>query len=337
MSTAIQQSRSSQNPREVSADDFPGHASTEDQLKFLVNYAVLAPSVHNTQPWLFRILDRTVEIYADRSRALPVTDPEDRSLVISCGSCVGLFRTTLEAFGFDVTCSIFPDLSDPDLMARIVVEPRSSDAPVNASMLRAIKTRNTIRRGFMNLPLPTPFMEYFHQGAGALPDSVCVVDDQEAETMILTQLLKTEKSNRQDIHYRRESESWMHPMRIRSRDGVPMPPEEADPILSCWSTEDQQAEATQLAVITESKDSPRAWLQTGEDLMETLLTAAGLGVNAAIMNLPPSATDVRNLIRPLTGCEGDPILLLRFGRPRRKLITPRRSPVDVMLHPGFRH
>lgn len=337
MATAIPNARSSQNPREVRPDDFPADASTEDQLKFLVNYAVLAPSVHNTQPWLYRVLDRTVEIYADRSRALPVTDPEDRSLIISCGSTIQLFLEVMQAFGFDPNCSIFPDLADPDLLARITVQPRHRSAAIDGDVIRAIKSRNTIRRGFLNLPLPTTFMERFAPESGALPDSVCVVSEPEAEAMILEQLLQTERAYRDDIHYRRESDSWMHPMRARSRDGVPMPPEETHPIESCWSTQDLSPDATLLAVLTEKQDTPRAWLQTGQELMRVLLSASELGVNAAIMNLPPSSEQVKALIRPVGGCEGDPILLLRFGRPRRKLITPRRSSVDVMLHPGFRH
>ena len=38
----------------------------------LVARAVLAPSSHNTQPWVFRVSDSTIELRADRTRALPV-------------------------------------------------------------------------------------------------------------------------------------------------------------------------------------------------------------------------------------------------------------------------
>jgi nitroreductase len=34
---------------------FPEQSSPAEKLKFLLQYAVLAPSSHNTQPWLFRI------------------------------------------------------------------------------------------------------------------------------------------------------------------------------------------------------------------------------------------------------------------------------------------
>ena len=116
-----------------------------------------------------------------------------------------------------------------------------------------------------------------------------------------------------------------------------MPPEAENPVESCWNAEDLNEEATLLAAITEPQDNPRAWLQTGEDLMRVLLKGASLGVNAAIMNLPPESEAVRAQVSETINCSDVPILLLRFGRPRRKLVTPRRSPVDVMLHPGFRH
>lgn len=70
----------------VSEDKFPREGSNVDKLRFLLKYAILAPSSHNTQPWIFRIVNNnSIEVYADRTRALPVVDPEDRELTISCG------------------------------------------------------------------------------------------------------------------------------------------------------------------------------------------------------------------------------------------------------------
>ena len=72
----------------VSADDFPVDGTSEEKLWFLVRYAILAPSTHNTQPWRFRIHGNVVELYADFTRALPVIDPEDRELIMSCGAAL---------------------------------------------------------------------------------------------------------------------------------------------------------------------------------------------------------------------------------------------------------
>ena len=60
------------------------------QLAEAVEHALRAPSVHNTQPWRWRIddADGVVELYADRNRHLSATDPDGRDLLISCGAAL---------------------------------------------------------------------------------------------------------------------------------------------------------------------------------------------------------------------------------------------------------
>ena len=53
------------DPWQISSDDFPHDGSAEEKLWFAVNYAVLAPSTHNTQPWRFRIHGLEVDLHAD--------------------------------------------------------------------------------------------------------------------------------------------------------------------------------------------------------------------------------------------------------------------------------
>ena len=72
----------------MSALEFPEGADAAEKLTFLLRYAVLAPSGHNTQPWLFRVAGDAVELYADWTQALAVVDPEDRALTISCGAAL---------------------------------------------------------------------------------------------------------------------------------------------------------------------------------------------------------------------------------------------------------
>jgi hypothetical protein len=104
---------------DVREADFPNTGTPVEQLCFLLHYAVLAPSVHNTQPWLFKVVDDAVELYADRTRALPVIDPDDRELTISCGAALLHLRLALRHFGYAGDIATFPDPDDPDLLACI--------------------------------------------------------------------------------------------------------------------------------------------------------------------------------------------------------------------------
>ncbi|WP_243663734.1 nitroreductase family protein [Rhodothermus marinus] len=93
-----------EDPWQVAEHDFPRYATPEAQLRFLLNYAVLAPSVHNTQPWRFRVVGSEVELYADRTRALAVADPEDRQLIMSCGAALFHLQVAMRHFGYQLRC-----------------------------------------------------------------------------------------------------------------------------------------------------------------------------------------------------------------------------------------
>src|SRR5579872_1405856 len=86
-------------PWNVVEADFPLSGTPSEQIHFLLNYAIVAPSRHNVQPWLFHIEDSTVELHADMSCALPVADPDNREMIISCGAALANFLIAARHFG----------------------------------------------------------------------------------------------------------------------------------------------------------------------------------------------------------------------------------------------
>lgn len=55
---------------------------------FMIENATLAPSGHNTQPWIFMVKKGEITICPDFSRRLPVVDGDNRELFISLGCAV---------------------------------------------------------------------------------------------------------------------------------------------------------------------------------------------------------------------------------------------------------
>jgi len=102
---------------DLSAGDFPTGAPLEERLRFLLRYAILAPSVKNTQPWSFAVDGRTVRIYADRGRALTVTDPDRRELYISVGCALENLLVAAEHFGMAHEVRYTPEGDDAELAA----------------------------------------------------------------------------------------------------------------------------------------------------------------------------------------------------------------------------
>jgi hypothetical protein len=125
----------------ISEDEFPKDGSMHEKLKFFLRYAILAPSIHNTQPWAFRIVNNTIELYADRRRALPIADPKGRALTISCGAALGYLQLTISHFGYKYKTELYTALenekSDKYLLAAIsVYEDSGSDNTVDVDSLQ---------------------------------------------------------------------------------------------------------------------------------------------------------------------------------------------------------
>jgi len=85
---------------EVNIDDFKKISDEEGKISFLINFAVLAPSSHNSQPWSFATGKDYVKIYKEETRRLPIGDANDRQLFISLGCAIENIITSADYFGY---------------------------------------------------------------------------------------------------------------------------------------------------------------------------------------------------------------------------------------------
>ncbi|MDQ2875014.1 MAG: hypothetical protein M3Y33_09580, partial [Actinomycetota bacterium] len=92
---------------------------TPAEMTSLVAAAGRAPSLHNSQPWRFRVRGDVVELHADPGRALRQVDPEGRELVISCGAALFGLRLGLRRLGYVPRVELRPDPGQPGLLARV--------------------------------------------------------------------------------------------------------------------------------------------------------------------------------------------------------------------------
>lgn len=130
----------------VSERDFPSTGSLEAQLRFLLRYAILAPSVKNTQPWIFKVGGDSVQLYADLERRLPVTDPDCRELFISVGCALENLLVAAEHFGLQFDVSYSSQGEADELVATVGFAPGGSglSSPARAGIhFEALHQRHT--------------------------------------------------------------------------------------------------------------------------------------------------------------------------------------------------
>ncbi|MBM7775524.1 nitroreductase [Actinokineospora baliensis] len=124
----------------------------DETMMTALRLACCAPSVHNTQPWRWRVGPSSVHLHADPTRRLPATDPDGRDLVISCGAALHHLVTALAAFGWRSRVHRAPDPADPTRLATVEL---AYAAPVHADVLAAsaITRRRSDRRAYADWPV----------------------------------------------------------------------------------------------------------------------------------------------------------------------------------------
>ena len=130
----------------------------------LVAAAILAANAHNTQPWLFRIDDNRIDVFADARRALGALDPYRRELVLSLGCALENLMTAARGLGYDAELALLPDPEDATHAARITL---TAAAPAPDAAFAHIGGRHT-NRGPYN-PAQPVLLDTFH---GLVTDNV---------------------------------------------------------------------------------------------------------------------------------------------------------------------
>lgn len=87
----------------------------------LIAAGLLASSPHNSQPWRFKIRDRTIDIMADTKRNIGVIDPDLREMTIGLGCCIENMLLGASAVGLQPLLNLLPEGPLGPVMARLTL------------------------------------------------------------------------------------------------------------------------------------------------------------------------------------------------------------------------
>lgn len=313
-------------------------------LEKLISAAVAAPSLHNTQPWRYRLDPdtTTIEVHAAPERALQHTDPDGRALHISVGAAILNLRVAVAHFGWEPVVRLLPKPPQPGLLATVrIAGPRTQHGttPPLSTLYDAIWRRHSSRHPFSEQPVPGEILAEIAQAADAEGAHLaCPGPHENSRILQLTQ--DAERSAHADTDRSAESRSWIRehttdglprtalaphdstarlPMRdfaaLRPADQRPAVPFERHPII---------------AVLATARDVPADWLRAGQALERALLVATTHQVRASLFSQAVEAPDTRWALRDPHGGDEHVQMLIRFGYGPEGPTTPRRPVHDVL-------
>ncbi|RCV66143.1 Nitroreductase [Methanophagales archaeon] len=142
-------------PRQIKEHEFPQDRDPTEKLQFLLRYAILAPSSHNTQPWKFSVGKDEIQVFIDRTRWLKVADPDLREQHISVGCALENLLIAAEHFGYGHQVTYFPKPANEELVATVKLKPQGQPTPFrDPALFEAILNRRTNRKVYDERPIP---------------------------------------------------------------------------------------------------------------------------------------------------------------------------------------
>lgn len=282
-----------------------------------------APSIHNTQPWRWYVVDDILELYADRSRALHASDPDGRLLTISCGAALHYAVVALRSEGWVAKVDRMPS-SEPDLLARLTLSDRTEVTPEAMRAFQNLRLRHTDRRPVTDTPAdPSAIQEVRAATSAPGVDVQLLTDDQVDE--LGSACARADALEIADPVQRFEIAYWVGGSRS---DGTGMDLDVVpEHVLSgavpgrdfarSGALDVPVAEgAASYLMLFGDGDEPADWLRAGEALSAGWLAATGLGLSvlpfSSIIEVPSVRESLR---RDILAGLGHPYIVVRLGVP----------------------
>lgn len=317
-------------------------------LEAAADQARLAPSVHNTQPWVLVLHPDRLEVRADRSRQLTVLDPTGRELVQSVGAALFNARVALASAGWAVDVERLPDPEDPDLMA--VVRPlrfAGDPDPDLAVLAPEIGRRRTNRRPFADAPVPDAVLDELAAEVAAEDAQLVPVLTTEQRLLLARLTQEADEAQRDDPAYRTELHRWTSRPRVTG-DGLrpanlPLVDGTAEDDVPIRSFDDggrgrlpartRSSVRQTMVVLATRRDGPAEWLRSGEAMQRLLLAVTRRGLAASPVTQAVEHRRTRDRLATALTWQAHPQLVLRIGVAEPTEAAPRRPRNDVVRLP----
>lgn len=326
----------------VAPATFPRHRSApgRPRLTALLQYAILAPSSHNTQPWMFAVSDDEIRVFVDRERWLRIADPDQRELYVSVGCALENLLVAAARYGYRTRVWYVSEDRADGLAAVVRFDTRGDRPDQRSALFEALPARQTNRRSYDDRPLARDVVTRLYAAIDDDGVQLSLVTEPETARRLQDLLIFAERTQFADPAYRRElgesiglgafGDGWlkarMGGLIVRRLDvGRSAARRDAARLQS----------APAMGLLTSLANDRGSQVRAGQAFERLALTATSMGVAlqpmSAVLELPLTRAAVAELLPE----EVFPQHVFRLGyaqRERRR--SPRRPLADVLRPAG---
>jgi len=312
---------------------------TSADLRSAVTAAVRAPSLHNSQPWRFRLDDGGIEVRIDPDRLLPASDPTRRAARLSCGAAVFNLRLALAVAGTPAEVQLRPYPHDLDSVARLVPGRARPATPAEQDLYAAVFRRHSNRSPFWPNPVPADVRWRLIEAARAESAWLEMVIGASAVQAVAEIFRSANRVLERDRDYQAEQARWVRTS--PAGDGVPV--EAGGPLPEPHDLLPQRAFGVRtrapgrnfepeplVAVLGSPGDTATDQIAAGQALQRVLLAATDSRLAVSMLSQPIEVPRAREQLRTALGRYGTPQMVMRIGYGQQGWPSPRRDVDDVI-------
>jgi nitroreductase len=280
-----------------------------------------APSVHNSQPWRWRVGDQSLHLYADPDLQLRHTDPDRRDLMLSCGDALNHCVVAFAALGWQSKVHRLPNPDDEHHLAAVELY-RYPANEIDVTLAAAIPRRRTDRRHYSAWPVPQGDIALMAARAARAGVTLRRVEGLDHLKDLVSEAAVRHAN---DQEYLAELAAWSG--RYGATAGVPArsTPEPAPaariparafagPALAQTADVDPAEDNAVVIALGTAEDDDLSRLRAGEATSLVLLTATALGLASCPITEPLEIDETRAAVRAdVFGDDEYPQMLLRIG------------------------
>ena len=333
----IFQPKASVDAWQIKESDFPINSSNEEKLKFLLNYAILAPSSHNTQPWKFNVSGNDIEVFSDKTRWLTVADADQREFYISIGCALENLLIAAGHFGYVSEVQYFPEHNRTDLVAMVRLIPDGKLENEGSGLFQAILERHTNRQPYENRTIPDSDLRLLNNTTEK-GFRLYVVSDPKIKSKFRDLELRADQIQYDNIEYKSELGYWLG-QGVMGPTGIQAKIAQFEVLFLDVGKDQTRKDSdllnntTELGFITSSENDRTSQVKAGQLLEKVWLTATASNLQIQPMSQALEVNETKAELAKLVPDKGSYLqqtFRLGYAPPETEL-TPRRPLKEVLV------